>query len=206
VLKSGVVGLAAVALSALVAGGRADRHAPPAAASLESLAQVFSGTGSGVADVNHDGLPDDVTARIIVPAAATSEDVEAAANIAGRLGYETTSLTLPLVFRDSDVPEAPAIRLPILVGRENSFVRRLVERGVVDLGLLRPGQGIIALVPSPLGGRSGLVVAGADDAGTLAAGVELGARVPRLWNMTGVTLGAIEQHVRCRVRSHTSSR
>ena len=103
-----------------------------------------------VADVNADGLADRVTARVIVPAAATAEDIEAAANIAGRLGYETTSLSLPLVLRDTEVAAAD-VRLPILVGRQNALVLSLAERGAIDLKALQPGQGLVALVR--VGGR-----------------------------------------------------
>src|SRR5437870_4029930 len=48
-------------------------------------------------DTNGDGLPDVVAARVIVPADAALADVEAATNLAARLGYETTALTLPIV-------------------------------------------------------------------------------------------------------------
>ena len=70
-----------------------------------------------VRDSNDDGLADSVAARVIVPALPALEDSAAAINIAARLGFETTSLTLPLVWRDNAVPQPAAIELPILVGR-----------------------------------------------------------------------------------------
>jgi hypothetical protein len=48
-------------------------------------------------------------------------------NVAARLGYETTALTLPVVVRDSDVGQPAPIAVPILVGRENRFVKRLAD-------------------------------------------------------------------------------
>src|SRR5438552_4928752 len=131
-------------------------------------------------DTNGDGLPDVVAARVIVPADATLADVEAATNLAARLGYETTALTLPIVVRDNDVPQPASIGVPILVGRGNRLVQRLADAHEVDIASLEPGQGLIAAVPSPLGGGDGLVVAGRDDEGTLNAGVELAARLPRV--------------------------
>ena len=109
-------------------------------------------------DTNGDGLADVVSARVIVPASPTLGEVDAATNLAARLGYETTALTLPLVVRDSDVPQPASIGVPILVGRTNRFVQRLVEAKTLDLAALKPGQGLIAAVPSPLGGGDGLVV------------------------------------------------
>ena len=81
----------------------------------------------------------------------------------------------------------------MIVGRENAIVKKLAASGVIDLAALKPGQGLIAAVHTPLGGPDGVVVVGGDDEGTLAAGVELAARLPRLWSMTGITLAAIEE-------------
>src|SRR5438093_610887 len=167
-------------------------------------------------DTNGDGLADLVAARVIVPAAAAVADIEAATNLAARLGYETTALTLPLVVRDSDVPfdsratgglaqggpQAGSIAVPILVGRGNRFVQRLVADRAIDISTLKPGQGLIAVVAAPLGGGDGLVVVGGDDEGTLNAGVELAARLPRVWGMNGITLPAVEDQALRHVRAH----
>ena len=186
--------LAVVALSCAVLAV-IDARQPPAVvqpARLASLAGLYA-LGASVRDTNADNLPDAVAARVIVPAKPTPEDVEAAANIAARLAYETTAMTLPLVLRDEELRDTASIALPILVGRDNVFVKRLAERKALDLSVLQPGQGIVRVVASPLGGADGLVVAGGDDEGTLAAAVELAARLPRLWSMTGVALAAIER-------------
>src|SRR5262252_6668526 len=78
-------------------------------------------------DTNGDGLPDSVAARVIVPATPALADVEVATNLAARIGYETTALTLPLVLRDSDVAQPASVGVPILVGRSNQFIQRLVD-------------------------------------------------------------------------------
>src|SRR3989442_13059440 len=80
-------------------------------------------------DTNGDGLADSVAARVIVPANPSLADLEAATNLAARLGYETTALPLPLVVRHSDIAQPASIGVPILVGRENRFVKRLAEIG-----------------------------------------------------------------------------
>ncbi len=126
------------------------------------LAALFGPRGL-TRDSNGDGIADRVAARVIVPASATIEDSTAAANIAARLGFETTSLSLPLVLRDSAVAGPATVELPVLVGRDNRVVRAMTARGALSLQDLRPGQGLIAAVPAPLGGGYGVVIVGGDD-------------------------------------------
>src|SRR5882672_9876244 len=167
----------------------------------QSLTAIVGAQGL-TRDTNGDGLPDAVAARVIVPASPTLGDVEAATNVAARLGYETTALTLPLVVRDSDVAQPGSIGVPILVGRTNRFVQQLVAAKTLELAALKPGQGLIVAVASPLGGGDGLVVIGGDDEGTVNAGVELAARLPRVWGMNGIALPAVEEQTVRYLRAH----
>jgi hypothetical protein len=166
----------------------AQRAAPARPASLAEM------VGAGVRDTNGDGLADAVAARVILPPEPASEEIEGAANIAARLGFETTALSLPIVIRASDVNAQDAIDLPILVGKDNPLVTKVTAQQGIDLATLRAGQGLIAVVRSPLGGADGLLVAGGDAAGTLAAANHVAARLPRLWGMSGVTLRMIDEH------------
>jgi hypothetical protein len=169
--------------------------AQKAASPFKGLGAIFDPLSGVVRDTNGDGLPDVIAGRIILPASPGTEDIQAAINLAGRFGFETTAATLPFVIRDNDVQQPASIALPVLVGRQNTFVQKLVERGVIELKNLKPGQGVVTAVRSPLGGPDGVVVAGADDEGTLAAANELAARLPRLWNAAGITLSGMEQEV-----------
>src|SRR4029078_926956 len=83
---------------------------PVAAARVEvsGLASVYNLAAGAVRDTTADGLADTVPARVILPADPTVEDIQAAANIAGRLGFETTALSLPIVLRGPDVAQARA--------------------------------------------------------------------------------------------------
>lgn len=164
------------------------------------LATFFADRQGLVSDTNGDAIADDISARVIVPATPSREDSVAAANIAARLGFETSAMSLPIVLRDNDVGDPAGIGVPILVGHANTFVARLVENGAIALADLEPGQGLVAVVRSPLGGGPGLVVAGKDDEGTLAAATEVAARLPRLWNMSGITLGGLSQQVTAYLR------
>jgi hypothetical protein len=167
-------------------------QAPVRRADAVDLAAFFAARGM-VRDGNGDGIADSVAARVIVPAAPSLEDSTAAANLAGRLGFETSALTLPLVVADG--AGTAGVDVPILVGRTNAITRRLVDRGDVSLASLSAGQGLIAAVRAPLGGGDGLVIAGGDDKGTLAAANLVASRLPRLWNMTGITLGGASEQV-----------
>ena len=176
------------------------RH--PVRADTPGTRSVTAIVGQLIRDTNGDGLADAVAARVIVPASPTIGEVEAGTNLAARLGYETTALTLPLVVRDTDASQPASIAVPILVGRTNRFVQQLVAAKALDLATLKPGQGLIAAVASPLGGGDGLVVVGGDDAGTVNAGVELAARLPRVWGMNGIALPGIEDQAVRHLRAH----
>jgi hypothetical protein len=162
---------------------------------FKGLTSIFDPVSGVARDTNGDGLPDVIAGRIIVPASPSTDEIQAAINLAARFGFETTAATLPFVIRDSEVQQPSSIALPMLVGRQNTFVQKLVERGAIELKDLKPGQGIVTAVRSPLGGPDGVVIVGGDDEGTLAAANELAARLPRLWNATGITLSGIEQDV-----------
>jgi hypothetical protein len=107
-------------------------------------------------DTNADGLAHSVAARVIVPSTATLADLEAATNLAARLGYETTALTLPLVVHDSEITQSASIGVPIFVGRDNRFVRALANARTIDLASLKPGQGLVAAVGRGFDARCGV--------------------------------------------------
>lgn len=157
---------------------------------------LFDLTNGIVRDTNGDGLADAIAARVIVPDTPSIEDMQVATNLAGRLGFETMAMTLPVVLRASD-PAAASAALPIFVGRTNPRVLELVQRGVIDLKPLEKGQGLLAMV-APLG----VVVAGADDAGTLAAGNALAAYLPRLWGATGARLDHVQDELKKYLAAH----
>jgi hypothetical protein len=162
-------------------------------ADLKSLQAIYDVSRGAVRDTNGDGYADAVAARVIVPATPTPEDVQAATNLAARLAFETTALSLPIVQRESEIAQPSSVAFPILVGRQNSFVKKLIDAGRLNVAALEPGQGIVALVAAPLGGPDGIVIVGGDDQGTLNAAVEVAARLPRLWSANGITIRAIEE-------------
>jgi hypothetical protein len=172
-----------------------------ARAELTGLASIYGIAAGAVRDTNGDGLADSVAARVVLAAEPSVEDIEAAANIAGRLGFETTALTLPVVLKAPDVTAPASIAVPILVGRTNPFIAKLVETGVIDLKPLKPGQGILTVVASPLGGPDGIAIAGGDDEGTLNAANELAVNLPRLWGAAGARVTQAESQTAAYLKS-----
>jgi hypothetical protein len=95
------------------------------------------GPNSLTRDTNGDALADSVAARGVVPASPSLAGIEAATNLAARLGYDT-ALSLPIVVRDSDVRQPSAIAGPILVGRKNRYIEQLIDNHVIDVTTLKP--------------------------------------------------------------------
>ncbi len=160
---------------------------------LPSLAHVFS-KGYWLQDRNDDGFVDFLALRIIAPSEATPADAVVLANLGARLGFETMGFTPPLVQQDSEekLPDTPYV---LLIGAQNRWVQKLASEGRLDLAVLGPGEGMIALVPSALEGRDAVVVVGSDGAGLRAAGELLASRMPYLWDVGKKTLAQLEEEV-----------
>ena len=79
--------------------------------SLTGLEDVFA-PGVFLEDRNGDGVVDFIHARIVLPADPAPEEVAAAANIAGRLGFESSAFTPGLAVLDADI--APGAESPPL--------------------------------------------------------------------------------------------
>lgn len=181
--------VAAVALAWCLTS--ASSQVPRAAAEApRDLAGVFS-RGAFLRDQNGDGLIDGIAAKIVIPAQGTPEDLAAASNIAARLGFESSAFTPGLGVLDREIQSEVGATPLILVGGANSLVRRLAAEKKIDLEGLAPGQGVVALVPAAFGEAPALVVAGADPAGTLAAGVAAAARLPYVWQLRGDSLPSV---------------
>src|SRR5579864_2441047 len=88
--KSSILLLIVVSLFAL------QRPPGSAANSAASVENAFA-TGWMLVDSNGDGIADFVNGKIVVPARPSAAENAAAANLAARLGFGTTGLTLPIV-------------------------------------------------------------------------------------------------------------
>ncbi len=139
------------------------------------LAAVFE-PGLLLQDRNGDGQVDFVSVRIVLPDLPAPGDVAAAVAVGARLGLESSGLSLPLVFKASEV-SAPSAAVPmIVIGANNPHLPPSV---VTRLSELEPGQGIATFTAGVI------AIAGRDADGTQAAGEAFAARSPYLWNMIG---------------------
>jgi hypothetical protein len=123
-----------------------------------------------LADTNGDGIADFVQGHIVVPPDATAAENAAAANLAARVGFESTGLTPPLVVTD---PNTSGPR--IFIGRA----------ATAPLPSLEKGEGGIFVS----GGD--LIVIGADDDGVLVAAQSYAARAPYIWRVSGDKLASL---------------
>jgi hypothetical protein len=167
----------------------------PVGSAIPDLAQVFS-KGTYLQDENDDGVIEAIHAKIVIPAKASPEEIAVAANIAARLGFETSAFTPGLGVADSDIKAGAETTPFILVGRANSLVQRLISEKKIDLSALQPGQGLATIVRQAFGSTDALVVAGADDAGTHAAGTAMTARLPYLWQLRSDSVQSVQNDVR----------
>jgi len=174
----------AVVLVCLVVGRTAfplqeqDREVP-------GLEAIFE-DGPILQDRNGDGHIDFVDAHLILGEAPSDADVAAAANVAARLGFETSAMNLPLTKSGNGVPIVMG-----LAGLRRMQIPR--ERIGVDL---EPGIGVVAWVGVDTDPNPALAVVGGDDAGTLAAATTLGARAPHIWDPEGPTYGDVIESAR----------
>ena len=174
-----------------------ERRTPPKELSLSNLYSVegLLGTAAG-------GLIPDCLDTMIVTSGSTPE----VANIAARLGLESTGVTLPIMKGDSEVKDPKELVNPLLVRGDNLWIRRLIEEKKLEIGELEPRQGLIRVVPKAFGGDA-LVLLGGEEKGLEAACSYLSERLPYLWKHRKgeAELGEIEEDVRRFFSSRTGA-
>lgn len=161
------------------------RPSRPAGAASEHLADAFA-TGWMLADTNSDGIADFVNGKVVVPAHPSAAENAAAANVAARLGYGSTGLTLPLVVASgADSGAGPRI----WVGKDAVPAADSEEVSAI-LTRLEKGEGGVFAVDG------NLAILGSDDSGLAAAAEAYSARAPNQWKMPGDKLSVIGEAVR----------
>ena len=164
----------ALALDAQTTGAT---QGPP---SIGDLGTVLD-TGVVLQDRNGDDVVDFVDARILLGMSPTEAEVAAAANLAARLGYETSAVDMGLLGSTltRDVHTSPVF---------------LVGSGALDgagvggdvLAGLAPGQGVVAHLAPDARFRAGAVaLAGYDATGLLATTAYFSGRYPGVWAPDG---------------------
>src|SRR4029079_2321180 len=193
-LSSGVpIMRKALALALLVASTAIGYTAPADVVAPASLSTFFK-PGAAFQDRNGDGVVDFVDARIVLPERTSASDVAAAANVAARLGYETTAMNLPVAgaegaraFQESDTAAT------IFVGS-----RSLAQGGLsvesTGAGTLKPGDGAVAAFTAS--GKPAVAILGGDDDGLSAASVMFAGHLPKLWDQKSPDIDAVADEVK----------
>ena len=180
----------AIAVSVLAAAVptalRAQAATPAARDTTHDLGNLLA-PGYILQDRNGDGVIDFVNAKIVLPAATSEAEIAAAANLAARLGYETSAANLNLT--TTDTARVASYNEPvILIGAGNA----LIARGGPALGRaldgLAPGQGAAVRIPAnAFFTRGGVLLTGNDGSGLLAVADYVAGRYPSVWSTRGIT-------------------
>jgi len=180
---------AASALAAAIFG------AVPQSAALETtpaaLSEFFK-PGTALTDRNGDGAIDFVNARIVLPAKPDASELAAAANIAARLGFETSAMDIPVptVRPGADIAADGAL---IFVGARSLDAVELTP-AALGLGTLKPGDGVVTTFNA--GSRPAVAILGGDEAGLNAAAVVAAGHLPYVWDQKGPTFDKIADDVK----------
>ncbi|MFQ5789977.1 MAG: hypothetical protein ACE5JI_05805, partial [Acidobacteriota bacterium] len=151
----------------------------------EGLARVFE-PGWILQDRSGDDQVDFVDVRIVLPDEPAPEEVAAAAAVAGRFGFETSGLSLPLVVRATEIDETGEAHPLVVLGASNPLLPEVVAQRLEEL---REGQGLVVSI------KDRVVLAGKDPAGTRAAAEAFAARSPYLWEVIGRENGETAERI-----------
>ena len=175
-------------LIALMFAFTASPFAQPANTSSSStpLESAFQ-KGWILQDTNGDDIADFLAGHVLVPAEPTAAENAAAANLAARLGYETTGLTMPVVETATQAVQTES-GAEIFVGSESLPASASSDLAPL-VALLGTGEGGVFLT------GQNLAVIGADAPGLLAAATDFAARSPYQWTTPGDKIERIAKSV-----------
>ncbi|HEV3139043.1 MAG TPA: hypothetical protein VGY57_00935, partial [Vicinamibacterales bacterium] len=167
-----------IAVLASGAVGRTQTAPVPAAASLSD----FFKPGVVFQDRNGDGVVDFVDARIVLPPQPNAGELAAAADVAARLGYETTAMNLPL-----------SGTTPIFIGAKSLADSGVTADSIGGSGL-KAGDGVVSIFA--IGAKPAVAILGGDEDGLTAAAVMLGGHLPFVWDQKSPTTDKIADDVK----------
>ena len=185
-MKQLILGLALTVVFAAAASVFSAAPIDTTPASLSEFPRV------ALQDRNSDSAIDSVNARIVLPEKPDASELAAAANIAARLGFETSAMDLPLerVRLKADTTTEGAL---IFVGAQSLASVELTPASL-GLGTLKPGDGVVTSFDA--GGRPAVAILGGDEAGLNAAAVVAAGHLPYVWDQKGPTFDKIADDVK----------
>ena len=174
----------------------------PGAGPKESLdlSTLFSNDGL-LGDSDSNLIPDRLDAVI----SASGDGTERVIDLAGRIGLESTGVSVPLVIPVDQLGKPESQPTLVLVGTNHPVVAGLTKEGKFPTPSLQPGQGLIQVVRKAFGEKSAIVVSGADAAGVRRALEQMSERFPHVWQRgkDRTTLDTMENDVRRFIAART---
>ncbi|MGE0158119.1 MAG: M14 family zinc carboxypeptidase [Gemmatimonadales bacterium] len=157
---------------------------PPAVSAQQPPADLTTlfDLGRLVLDTNRDSVPDLLNASFVLGPTPSVAETAAATEIAGRLGFETMALDLPLA------RGATGSALAIVIGRSGLAASGLSDPDV-DPTSLDSGEGVVATQTA--NERTWVLVLGGDDAGLLAGARLLAGVLPHTRTLSAPRLDSV---------------
>jgi len=161
--------------------------------------RAFADTGVVLQDRNGDEVVDFVDVKILLSPWPLEAEVAAAANLAARLGYETSAVNLGMA-GEAGVRQRYSSPV-VVIGTRAVDAAGLADDSSPLRGGLAPGQGALAYM-EPVGMFQGGVVAiaGYDATGLLEASAYLSGRYPAVWAPDGTVWREVAEKVEDFVR------
>src|SRR5436309_3309191 len=157
------------------------------------LSSFYTNDGA-LGDSDNNLIPD----RVDVELSTEGDGSEGAADLAARLGLESTGVAVPIArpARSIATPESEPIL--VLVGVEHPLIDRLIRSEKWKRPALQPGEGLIQVVRKAFGEKSALIVTGGDRMGVDRALRQLAERFPHIWTRgkDRTTLDEVEDDLR----------
>ena len=137
-------------------------------------------------------IPSNLDSQLYVPAGPAGLEM---ANLAARMGLETTGITLPLAKPAVGVP-VKEVRTKAVIAGDSELSKEVLRRMQADVpgvpgDSLSPGEGELHVIDKAFGKQPAVLVQG-DAAGTAAALQMLSGHFPNLWE-TGKQFGTLEE-------------
>jgi hypothetical protein len=166
----------------------------PADTAAASLSEFFL-PGVVFQDRNGDGAIDFVDARLVLGERPSSAELAAAADVAARLGFETSAMDLPMVRLQPDTTydaSASNSGAAIFIGAQ-ALARAGVSLETIGGTGLKPGDGLVSAFT--LAGRPAVAVVG-DDGGISRAAIMLAGHLPFVGDQKSVTTDKVASDVK----------
>jgi hypothetical protein len=157
------------------------------AAKISSLSEIFH-MGKGIKDLDGDHFGDKVVLDIIIPDSASAYEIAAAGDIAARANLESLVVDFSLVKRESEIKDILDLEIPVLIGSNLKWLKKMEKAGKINLPRLEPDQGMVSLLTHK--DKSLVVLTAGSEKALLSTGRAFFLRWPYLWDIWGREQGA----------------